>query len=447
MKREQLEVFKQWFTEYVRPFYTTDDEFLNQNIQLKECHTHRVCNEMRQLAAALKMNETDTLLAETIALFHDVGRFPQFKQYRTYKDTISENHCLLALKVLGEHRMLANLDDGERAVVEKAVELHGEKELPKLDDRTSHFAKMIRDADKIDIFELLVKNYRILAEEPEKFKWEVEFPDTPECNREIIDAVLNNQRIGYEKLKTVNDAKLLQLGWVFDVYFDYSLKQIYDRGYLQAIINLLPKTEDVKKVTGHILTYTHERIGRPELMSDKRYNDKIEKLRNPERIARYEMDRMMQTCLNGIETKSVLDVGTGSGLFAEAFFKKGLVVAGADVNPEMIAAAKDFVPTGRFEIAPAEKMPFKDWSFDLVFMANVFHEVDDHVQTLLEAKRIAVKRIAILEYPHKEQPFGPPMHHRLKPEQIRDFAKQAGLETLKIVELTNVNLYLMDISS
>jgi len=182
-------------------------------------------------------------------------------------------------------------------------------------------------------------------------------------------------------------------------------------------------------------------------MSDKRYNDKIERLREPERIARYEMDRMMQMCLDGIDAASVLDVGTGSGLFAETFFNKGLTVAGADVNPEMIAAAKEYVPAGRFEVAPAEKMPFEDKAFDLVFMACVFHEVDDQVQALQEAKRIAVKRIAILEYPHKEQPFGPPMHHRLTIDQVRDYAKQAGLDRMQTVELANVNLYLLDVEA
>lgn len=261
MTPEQLVIFKEWFTEYVRSFYTAEDDFLNQNIRLKECHTHRVCKEMRQLAAALNLAADDALLAETIALFHDVGRFPQFQQYRTYKDTISTNHCLLALKVLREHQVLANVPEAERSVIEQAVEFHGVKDLPELDERTEPFAKMIRDVDKIDIFELLVTNYRILAEEPEKFTWELEYPDTPDCNPAIIEAILNNQKISYELLQSVNDAKLLQIGWVFDVYFDYSLKQIYDRGYLQTIIDLLPQTEAVRKATEHVLQYTRERIG------------------------------------------------------------------------------------------------------------------------------------------------------------------------------------------
>ena len=260
MNKEQLERFKRWFTEYVATFYKEGDDFLNRNLQLKECHTHRVCNEMRQLAKALGTNGTDLLLAETIALFHDLGRFPQLQKYRTYKDQVSENHCLLALKVLAEHDVLADLPEDEQAIIEKAVEFHGAKELPQLDARTLHFAKMIRDADKIDIFVLLAENYRILAEEPEKFMWELEFPDTPECSPEIIDALLNRQLMDYHLIKTVNDAKLLQLGWVYDVYFDCSLKQIHDRGCLQTIINLLPKTEEVKQVTGLVLDYVQRRI-------------------------------------------------------------------------------------------------------------------------------------------------------------------------------------------
>jgi len=259
MKRQQLEDYKKWFTNYVRGFYG-EDAFINTNIQLKECHTHRVCNEMRKLSTALQMTADDAALAETIALFHDVGRFPQFQQYRTYKDQISVNHCLLALEVLAEHQVLDVLGADERAIIEKAIEFHGAKDMPPMNERAAHFTKMIRDADKIDIFELLVENYRILAEEPEKFTWELEYPDTPECSPEIIEAILNRQLIDYRKLKTVNDAKLLQLGWVFDVNFDHSLRQIHDRGYLQAIIDLLPKTEPVERAAACIMDYVTKKI-------------------------------------------------------------------------------------------------------------------------------------------------------------------------------------------
>ncbi|MCI0498659.1 MAG: HD domain-containing protein [Planctomycetales bacterium] len=260
MQQSQLEDYKRWFTGFAAGFYADGDDFLNENIRLKECHTHRVCKQMRDLAAALEMARPDAILAEAIALFHDVGRFPQFQRHRTYKDQISENHCLLALTVLDEHRLLENLPADERAIIKQAVEFHGAKELPALDDRSLHFSKMIRDTDKLDIFDLLVTNYRILADTPEKFKWEIEFPNTPECNPAIIEALLNNTLIDYRLIRTINDAKLLQLGWVFDVYFGHTLKQIRDRGYLQAIISFLPNTSQLRPVTDHILAYVQNRI-------------------------------------------------------------------------------------------------------------------------------------------------------------------------------------------
>ena len=64
------------------------------------------------------------------------------------------------------------------------------KHCPALDEPALTYAKMIRDADKIDIFELLSTNYRVLAEEPERFTWEMEFPDIPECSPAIIEAIL-----------------------------------------------------------------------------------------------------------------------------------------------------------------------------------------------------------------------------------------------------------------
>jgi ubiquinone/menaquinone biosynthesis C-methylase UbiE len=102
-------------------------------------------------------------------------------------------------------------------------------------------------------------------------------------------------------------------------------------------------------------------------MHEKLYNGGIDRLRAPERVARLEVERVISLCLEAADLKSVLDVGVGSGLFAEEFSKRGLEVAGVDVNPEMIVAAKRFIPNGDFRESTAEALPFPDASFDLVF--------------------------------------------------------------------------------
>ena len=48
-------------------------------------------------------------VAEAIALFHDVGRFPQYARYKTFRDSISTNHAALGASVLFEQERSGSL--------------------------------------------------------------------------------------------------------------------------------------------------------------------------------------------------------------------------------------------------------------------------------------------------------------------------------------------------
>jgi ubiquinone/menaquinone biosynthesis C-methylase UbiE len=181
-------------------------------------------------------------------------------------------------------------------------------------------------------------------------------------------------------------------------------------------------------------------------MHERRFNREIERLRDPERIARLEVERVVQLALEGLkEARTVLDVGTGSGVFAEQFAARGLQVTGLDANPDMLPVARTFVPQGTFQEGAAEKLPFPDGSFDLVFMGLLLHETDDLQAALREAHRVAIKRLAILEWPYEEQSFGPPLEHRLPLEKITLFAQQAGLKGVQQIHLQNLAYIQMDI--
>ena len=174
--------------------------------------------------------------------------------------------------------------------------------------------------------------------------------------------------------------------------------------------------------------------------NERVYNRGVDMLRSPDRTERLEVDSVVKLCLNK-EIKTVLDIGTGSALFAGAFYKEGLVVAGIDTNPEMIEAAKQFVPEGRFQIAPAENIPFSDNSFDLTFFGVVFHEVDDFSAALNEAFRVSSKGTSILEWDYKLEEFGPPLEHRLKSGFIKDLAMKTGYRGFEEIKLKHLVLY------
>jgi ubiquinone/menaquinone biosynthesis C-methylase UbiE len=180
-------------------------------------------------------------------------------------------------------------------------------------------------------------------------------------------------------------------------------------------------------------------------MHERRFSGDINRLRSPARREMLEVDRVVNFCLEGMEIQNMLDVGTGSGLFAEAFTDRGIRTNGIDVNIDMAATAKMFIPQGEFIVSTAEGMPFVHSSFDLVFMALVWHETDDLFRTLQEAKRLAIKQVAILEWTYLEGTAGPPMADRINPERAASYIETVGFSGVELMPLANTVLYRLNI--
>ena len=130
-------------------------------------------------------------------------------------------------------------------------------------------------------------------------------------------------------------------------------------------------------------------------MHEKRFEGDIDRLRAPERVERLEVERVVDLCLENGKFHSILDIGTGSGLFAEAFSRRGLEVSGVDSNPEMLVAARRYMPKGGFREGTAEVLPYPDGSFDFVFLGLVLHESDEPLKALTEARRVGRNRVGI----------------------------------------------------
>jgi len=262
VEQKQLEKFRAWFNDYVAGFYG-DDEYVNANLKMKQQHTHRTCSEMQYLAQEIGLSDSQKQVAEAIALFHDIGRFEQFTTYRTYNDARSTDHCVLGVKVLGRAKVLENLDPKERQWIATAVEYHGRKELPgDLNGQTLLFSKLIRDADKLDVFYTVTEYYRQYRDNCEEFKLELEFPDEPGYSATVVEGVLHGRLIDYDELRTLNDAKLVQLGWVYDVNFAATLKRIRKRRFLEKLLEFLPKTHDIEMVREQIFQYVQARLSK-----------------------------------------------------------------------------------------------------------------------------------------------------------------------------------------
>jgi ubiquinone/menaquinone biosynthesis C-methylase UbiE len=176
-------------------------------------------------------------------------------------------------------------------------------------------------------------------------------------------------------------------------------------------------------------------------MHERRFSGTTAMLHSPERLALLEIERVVDLCLEAFPAVSVLDVGTGTGLFAKGFAARGLNVAGIDVSPTMIEAARRQVPQARFQHAPAEAIPYDDDTFDLAFLGLVLHEADDRLQTLREVRRVARLGAAVLEWPFRQAEYGPPLAHRLRPEQIATLAQNVSFSRIETLPLSHLVLY------
>ncbi len=176
----------------------------------------------------------------------------------------------------------------------------------------------------------------------------------------------------------------------------------------------------------------------------KRFSGPVERLRDPSRVELLEVERVVDLSLGDDDIRSMLDVGIGTGLFAEAFAARGIEIAGVDADPDMIVAARRYLPDADFEVGLAEKLPQEDNTFDLVFLGHVLHETDDAVTALREARRVSRGPVAVLEWPYVEEESGPPLAHRLRAAHIADASRTAGFTGISQFPLQHMLLFRLE---
>jgi len=253
MEKENLLFFRSWFFDYVKKFYS-DDLNVQRNIKLKEEHTLRVCENILLIGKSINLDENKLFIAETVALFHDIGRFEQFKKYRTFDDRKSENHAELSVKVLKDSNVLSCLTGNEQELILKSVEFHNLQKIPaNLKPDTVLFLKLLRDADKLDIFKVVTEYYEEKDKNPNP-ALELELSDEPSYSHEFVDDILNF-RASKNNLNTHNDMKLFQLTWLFDINFPVTFKCFKEKNYLEKIIRSLPDDENIRGVHEHLRDY------------------------------------------------------------------------------------------------------------------------------------------------------------------------------------------------
>ncbi len=257
MTNVQLRYFKDWFKAYAKSFYTINAEE-QKNIILKEHHTFNVCKNINEISKSLNLKDSEINLAETVALFHDIGRFEQLKRYNTFKDSISINHGTLGSDILSETKMLESLPQKEIQIILQSVKYHNAIKMPDLkDDTIIKYLKLIRDADKLDIWRIF-SAYFVNAEDMGSAA-RLGLPDTSDYNSELLGNIYNRKIISLSNITNLNDFKIMQISWLFDLNFKLSFHLFKEREY-SSILSTIPQNDEIIKLTSFILKYIDERI-------------------------------------------------------------------------------------------------------------------------------------------------------------------------------------------
>lgn len=100
--------------------------------------------------------------------------------------------------------------------------------------------------------------------------------------------------------------------------------------------------------------------------------------------------RLAKKLLSRLEFRNCLDVGCASGYMvsevAKAFPSSQYM--GIDIYDKAIEYARRTYPSIKFKVASADKLPFKDSSFDLILFYETIEHVEDPAMCLKEIRRV-----------------------------------------------------------
>ena len=264
--KDIVHTYHNWFNNYIEQFLVKYPD-LSENIQIKAGHCKKVAKEIIGIARSLKLDEKEVLLAEAIGLFHDIGRFRQYVKYQTFSDSKSQNHAELGVEVLTENNVLKGLTEETKEIIYKSIINHSRAEiLPDNNEKVIFYSKLVRDADKLDIWRLITEYYMVKEQRPacsadrENKTLELELPDSKDISDEVFQAILHKRVVLKESLKTLNDFKLLQIGWLFNLNFGYSVQRLYEKKYLEKIFETLPVNEKIIQIQKIVNEYFQQHI-------------------------------------------------------------------------------------------------------------------------------------------------------------------------------------------
>ena len=244
---------KQEFKRYVEKYNPKDEK-----IRIKITHIQRVAEIAKEIAQNLKLSEEEIQLAELIGLLHDIGRFEQIRLYNTFSDKDSINHGEFAVKILFADGLIRKFIETDKydKIIKLAIINHNRTYIEEgLTERELLHAKIIRDADKTDIYSVLISANK-------KTIWGKEDLAKEKISDEIYREYIEDRRINYKERKTCADILVCHFNFVFDLNFESTKQIIKENKYIDKLYErFIFKDEETMKRYNNIYKLAKQELG------------------------------------------------------------------------------------------------------------------------------------------------------------------------------------------
>ena len=243
-----FDAYQAAFYEYAGRFDSSDGR-----VALKIVHTDAVVAIMKRLCSMRKLPKHTESLALLCALFHDIGRFEQLKQYDTFLDHKSVDHAALSCQVLKENQILAALPAPDQEMILTAIANHNRLEIDENSvsgQEGMTLCRLLRDADKCDIFRVFATD-----DMTDVIGVPDEIPAGETVSPSVLSAVREHRCVDKRIRETHLDFWISFLSFFFDLNYPESAAIAKEQGYYRVPFDRVTFTDPVgKKQVQEILT-------------------------------------------------------------------------------------------------------------------------------------------------------------------------------------------------
>ena len=249
---------KQAFAEYAASY---DNGMVE--VRLKIDHTYRVAEIAERIARSIG---ADGDFAWYLGLLHDIGRFEQVTKYKTFRDADSVDHAEFGADLLfGPDDLIrkfpvpeVKVDHGTLRpeetlkIAETAIRMHNKLTVPEeLDAVTKMYCHILRDADKVDIF-------RVIMEPPYDERNRRTCLEAAPAGEEIMVGVYEHRCLPRTIVKNRFEGDLGQCCMAFELVYKESIVIAKEQGYVEQLINLPAENEQVREQMACLRSELHK---------------------------------------------------------------------------------------------------------------------------------------------------------------------------------------------